>query len=62
MCVGEPRSTQDSSAARPERWFEELTSVDAGDDADFDDVSRRHGIVFYRDSPWTQELRDRFGL
>jgi quercetin dioxygenase-like cupin family protein len=45
-----------------ERWFEELAALKSGDAEGFEAACRRHGIAFKRDSPWTAELRQRFGL
>jgi quercetin dioxygenase-like cupin family protein len=48
--------------AGSERWFEEIAGLDAGDAAGFDESARRHGIRFLTDSPWTSEIRRRYGL
>jgi len=48
--------------AGTERWFEEIAALPPGDHAGFEDACRRHGIQFFRDSPWIAELRQRFGL
>jgi quercetin dioxygenase-like cupin family protein len=48
--------------AGTERWFEEIAALAAGDRAGFEDACRRHGIRFLGDSPWTPELRRRYGL
>mgnify|MGYP001552888875 FL=1 len=45
-----------------EAWFEEILALRDGDKAGFDAACRRHGLTFYRDSPWTAELRRRFDL
>jgi quercetin dioxygenase-like cupin family protein len=45
-----------------ERWFEELAALTSGDAAGFEDACKRHGIRFWRDSPWTATLRERFNL
>jgi len=45
-----------------ERWFEETAALEPGDRAGFDDASRRYGITFLPDSPWTATIRERFGL
>ena len=48
--------------AGSEGFFEDL-AVLARDDRDaFDAVCARYGVRFLRDSPWTEELRARFGL
>ncbi len=48
--------------AGTERWFEEIAALDATDLAAFDDACKRHGISFDRASPWTAEIRERYGL
>jgi mannose-6-phosphate isomerase-like protein (cupin superfamily) len=45
-----------------ERWFEEVSSLDPGDRAAIDASCARYGVRFIEDSPWTQELRRRYGL
>jgi quercetin dioxygenase-like cupin family protein len=45
-----------------EAWFEEILALADGDRAGFDAACSRHGLVFHRDSPWTEELRRRFNL
>lgn len=47
--------------AGSERWFEELAAVTPGDHEGFNESCRRHDIDFV-DSPWTEEIRRRFGL
>jgi len=48
--------------AGTERWFEEVTRIADDDDKGFQDACERHGIRFITDSPWTQVIRERFGL
>ncbi len=48
--------------AGTEGWFEEINVLKNGDHAGFEAACRRHGIIFFRDSPWTAELRRRFDL
>lgn len=48
--------------AGTERWFEEIAALDDDDSAGFDEACRRHGIVFDRASPWTDRIRERYGL
>jgi quercetin dioxygenase-like cupin family protein len=48
--------------AGTERWFEEIAALDAGDQAGFDDACARHDITFHRESPWTDRIRERYGL
>ena len=45
-----------------ERWFEEIAALAAGDRTDFEEACGRHGIRFASDSPWTPELKRRYGL
>ncbi len=45
-----------------ERWFEEIAVLAPDDAHGFADACQRHGIEFFRDSPWIPELRHRFGL
>lgn len=45
-----------------EKWFEEVTHLPADDQLGFDAACERHGIKFFRDSPWIEVLRTRFGL
>ncbi|HXW81316.1 MAG TPA: hypothetical protein VEJ84_17575 [Acidimicrobiales bacterium] len=45
-----------------ERWFEEVAGLRADDRAAFEQACRRYGIEFFRDSPWTAKLRERFQL
>ena len=45
-----------------ERWFEEIASLADGDSRGFDAACARHRIAFVPESPWTAELRRRFGL
>ena len=45
-----------------ERWFEEVSQIHEGDQVRFDEACERYGIEFFRTSPWTEELRRRFGL
>jgi quercetin dioxygenase-like cupin family protein len=48
--------------AGSERWFEELASLDCDDRPGFEAACERHGISFVPNSPWTEEIRQRFGL
>ena len=48
--------------AGTERWFEEIAALDDDDSAGFDEACQRHGIAFDRASPWTDRIRDRYGL
>lgn len=45
-----------------EKWFEEITSLEKGDSKGFDAACEKHGIKFLPESPWTEELRQKFGL
>lgn len=45
-----------------ERWFEEVAQIDEADQVGFDEACARYGIEFFAASPWTEELRRRFGL
>jgi len=45
-----------------ERWFEEIASLADGDSHGFETACARHHIAFFPESPWTAELRKRFGL
>lgn len=45
-----------------ERWFEELALLPPDDNEGFEAACRSHGISFLRDSAWTAEIRERFGL
>ena len=45
-----------------ERWFEETAMLEPSDRDGFAEASRRHGVTFLPDSPWTAVIRDRFGL
>lgn len=44
-----------------EVWFEEIAALADGDDRGFEAACARHHIAFFADSPWTTELRTRFG-
>ena len=48
--------------AGTERWFEEVAGLAPGDDDGFRAACHRHRIRFLDDSPWTDVLRERFGL
>jgi hypothetical protein len=48
--------------AGTERWFEEIATLDASDDAGFNEACQRHGIRFDRASRWTARIRERFSL
>jgi quercetin dioxygenase-like cupin family protein len=48
--------------AGTERWFEEVTQLADDDEEGFRDACDRYGIRFFADSPWTEVIRDRFGL
>jgi quercetin dioxygenase-like cupin family protein len=45
-----------------ERWFEVTSALAPGDREGFEEASRRYGVTFLPDSPWTAVIRDRFGL
>ena len=45
-----------------ERWFEEIAVLADGDSRGFEAACARHHIAFFSESPWTTELRRRFGL
>jgi quercetin dioxygenase-like cupin family protein len=45
-----------------ERWFEEIAELAPGDEDGFRESCERHGIEFFPDSPWTETLRERYGL
>jgi hypothetical protein len=48
--------------AGSERWFEELAGLARADTEGFEATCRRYGIQFLRDSPWLDQLRQRFQL
>jgi quercetin dioxygenase-like cupin family protein len=48
--------------AGTERWFEEVTQLVDGDDDGFRDACERYGIRFLTESPWTDVIRERFGV
>ena len=48
--------------AGTESWFEEINALESGDHEGFTAACQRHRIQFFRDSPWTAELRRRFNL
>jgi quercetin dioxygenase-like cupin family protein len=48
--------------AGTERWFEETATLAQGDSAGFEAACARHGIHFFSDSPWIDELGRRFGV
>lgn len=48
--------------AGSERWFQEIADLDPNDSDGFAGACHRHGIAFIADSPWTKEIRRRFGL
>lgn len=60
--TGPARIMEVLTPAGSERWFEEIAALDPGDANGFDAACARHGIVFHRDSPWTDRLREQFGL
>jgi hypothetical protein len=45
-----------------ERWFEEIADLGDSDTTGFEAACARHHMAFFPDSPWTAELRKRFGL
>ena len=48
--------------AGPERWFEETAALAPGDREGFAASCERHGIRWLPDSPWGDELRQRYDL
>lgn len=48
--------------AGSERWFEEIAALDPEDGEGFRESTRRHGIEFLPNSPWTARIREQFGL
>lgn len=56
------RITEVLTPAGSEVWFEEVIALPSGDSEGFAASCRKHGISFDADSPWTQVLRDRYGL
>ncbi|HEY6499397.1 MAG TPA: cupin domain-containing protein [Streptosporangiaceae bacterium] len=45
-----------------EQWFEEIAALQPDDQDGFQASCQRHGIEFFPDSPWQQELQARYGL
>jgi len=45
-----------------ERWFEELAALPNDDNGGFERLCRQYGITFLQDSPWTEQIRERFGV
>lgn len=56
------RITEVLTPAGSEEWFEELAALADGDASGFADACVRHGITFHDNSPWTERLRERYGL
>jgi hypothetical protein len=48
--------------AGTERWFEETAALAPGDREGFAASCERHGIRWLPDSPWGDELRQRYDL